>query len=285
MTQERLQQILRELFGEAAGAVEVVAQTDRGAVWAFALSDDYENVLSHWKRLRGALSEYGLWPLLVGSEEKLRQLAGAYTENTDHASHSSGAVMAKGLSLDIDAWLRSHEERESQRQVRQASPECQATLQAARDVDDDFDDFADEDPFADDSQDEWSDAEEPQVLDRSLPEPEAVWLMLVSARHGWEVPAVLYFGGWDVCPAPCVHVALIHHWHQHYGAQLIGLTFNTMSFQVARPPRSREESLPLARQKWHFCWKWIYEGFEDETPSPEQQADELTNRARWSFGW
>jgi hypothetical protein len=322
MNPEPIQQILRDVFGDAAGALEIVAQTDRGPVWAFALRGSYEFAQSSWEPLRKAMTGLELWPLLgnaLGRREDLwspPQFHGGARDSGDPlALLSSDDLLREGLDLDVDEWLRLKDERaaywraehqawlESQGYASQEESSAAQTAIESRNQaiiakmcadgeadEDGWVSFIDEtgahvDALCGERGDDFrsnSETDAPALHPSQMWRPPAsIWLLLVPARHGWEVPATLRFGSWNGCPAPQEHVALMRHWHQGYGAQLVGLTHDTLSFSVARPPQNQEEALPLAHQHFHFC---SGEGWnEDDTP--EMLVDGLVNRRGWWFWW
>jgi hypothetical protein len=265
-------------------------ETDWGQVWAFGLRGDYANAWQSWERLREGLALVQLWPLIAGKrgeEEEVRIFASAYAANIDRATHNIEAVLARGLALGVDALMQQQDEYEAQwraeHEAYQASPQYQVDLQAQREYEA-REALEDEKYFAEyaASQDsEWHE-DEPQVLEAPVPRhlPEEIWFFLVPAREGWEVPAVLCLGDWNACPPPHEHVALIHEWHQKYGAQFKGLSHDTMLFSVARPPQNDEEALLLGRQHLYFC---PIESDEDVTP--EKHAAWLLGRSGWFFWW
>lgn len=303
MTQQRLQQILSELFGEAAGAVKVLAQTDRGPVWAFSLTGDFhfqsawgEGALGVWNRLREALEEAELWPLMAfpkDPEEAVRFYARSHASNIDYTKYDSRAALAEGLAMSLDDWQRWREEAavraDAWWQAHLASPEYQAALQYVIESggfeEDDLGDADQSADYPDDDEDLPQAQDDPQVLaarQSRVPEPrvpEPAWFLLVPARHSWEVPATLSFGAWNACPSPQEHVTAMHGWHQRYGAQLVGLSLDRLAFSVARPPQTYEDALSLARQHRYYC----SEGNED-IPI-EVQAMGLVGRAAWGFWW
>jgi len=73
-------------------------------------------------------------------------------------------------------------------------------------------------------------------------------LALVPAVGGWQVPAVLHYGGWNDYPAPADHAAILRHWERRYGAELVVLTGTTTELAIAQPPLTRADALELARQ-------------------------------------
>src|SRR4051812_14998984 len=72
---------------------------------------------------------------------------------------------------------------------------------------------------------------------------------LVPTVNGCEVPAFLKFGGWNDCPHPHHHVAIMSYWQERYGAEVVGITHDIVEMLVARPPRSRAKALELAGEQ------------------------------------
>jgi hypothetical protein len=112
--------------------------------------------------------------------------------------------------------------------------------------------------------DEWPD--EPRRFDRvRVPtgcaatgcapgeQEEAAVVALVPAAHGWQVPVLLSFGDFNDCPRPSVHGAVLRHWHQRYGLDLVAIASDGMQFVVSRPPRTRREALEFAWEYAGYC--------------------------------
>jgi hypothetical protein len=75
----------------------------------------------------------------------------------------------------------------------------------------------------------------------------------VVARHTWQIPTLLSYGGWNTCPAPAVHGVVLRHWYQIYGAELVGLARDGMELALARPPRTRSDAMALAYEYATYC--------------------------------
>lgn len=327
MTPESLQPILSELFGDAVGAMEVLAQTDRGPLWAFSLTRvvglDWSG-WDGWERLREALAEHEYWPLLVAGWRHPRDVAKCYAHSSrpDPDSpfpfHSARQLLRQGLDLDVDEWLRSKDEKQARfraeheawlRSQGYAGDEEEANALTAKydgiearhrawlasaagaqaQADEDGHSYFDEETnttiwyrWGDYSGTDAAlhEVEIPEFSEIQPPRvPEVAWMILVPARHGWQVPAVLHFGGWNACLAPHIHVALARRWQQKYGAQLDSLSHDMIGFRVPRPLASREEALQLAREHIYFC-----EDITDHS-TLEEHADWLVGRSGWSFWW
>ncbi|HEX4737910.1 MAG TPA: DUF4253 domain-containing protein [Allosphingosinicella sp.] len=92
------------------------------------------------------------------------------------------------------------------------------------------------------------------ILDALTREPlEQAHILLIPAKAGHEVPALLRWGGWNRCPPAEHHVAALRQWHEDYGAELVGLSGDVMELRVARRPQTRDEALHLAREQYLYC--------------------------------
>src|SRR5262249_29167529 len=77
-----------------------------------------------------------------------------------------------------------------------------------------------------------------------------VFVALVPTVIGWQVPAYLRFGGWNSCPAPEHHVAMLKHWRHLYGAEVVGVGGEVLELANARPPADRDVAMRLAREQF-----------------------------------
>jgi hypothetical protein len=134
---------------------------------------------------------------------------------------------------------------------------------------------------------EWPEDNEPSSeiighIDLATHEPfDEVVIALVPAEASWQVPCLLKFGGWNECPRPEEHSAVIRQWEQKYGARIITVSNDTIEMQVAKPPSSREEALDLAREQFVYCPDIVQQG----TQTIEALAATLLNGTVWFFWW
>lgn len=83
----------------------------------------------------------------------------------------------------------------------------------------------------------------------------------VAPTDDWTtIPAYLRWGGWNSCPAPEYHVAALRHWRDRYGAELVGMSFDTIDLRVTTRPKTREEALALAHDYHAYCPDIIGQG-------------------------
>lgn len=95
------------------------------------------------------------------------------------------------------------------------------------------------------------------------------------------VPAYLRWGNWNACPPPEVHVAVHRKWREEYGAQIVGISGDTINMRVSRRPATREEALALAREQFLYCSDLVLQG----TETLEVLAASLMASDWWYFWW
>jgi len=104
----------------------------------------------------------------------------------------------------------------------------------------------------------------------------------IAPTDDWTtIPAYLRWGGWNECPAAEYHVAAMRGWRDRYGAELVGMSDDTINLRVASRPRTREEALALAREHYIYCADIIDQGF----PSYSALAAYLMANDWWYFWW
>ncbi|HZM77050.1 MAG TPA: DUF4253 domain-containing protein [Candidatus Limnocylindrales bacterium] len=94
-------------------------------------------------------------------------------------------------------------------------------------------------------------------FERWTQEPKPVMVVLLPTAHGWEVPRLIGYGGWNRCPPPDMHAAILKRWHNKHGADLVCLTRTGLELGLARPPRTREEALSLAWDYASYCYDGV----------------------------
>ncbi|MBL9096565.1 MAG: DUF4253 domain-containing protein [Alphaproteobacteria bacterium] len=104
----------------------------------------------------------------------------------------------------------------------------------------------------------------------------------VAPTNDWtEIPAYLQWGGWNACPSAEHHVAALRLWRDKYGAELVGISEDTMNLRVARKPKTRDEALALARDHYVYCRDIIDQG----VGTYSALAAELMANDWWYFWW
>ena len=234
--------------GIAAREVEVWFSAEgRDVIW-FLLPG--AKAPAAWDTLRKEAAGLGLWPVVLGPPEE----AAALGEGQDPGNLPS-AVLAEAAKLDAAKVLE-----------RRAGDDPETYAETRGD---------------------WP--EEPEVLEEMTvhldpgsgePFPD-VLMALVPAKHGYEVPAWLSFGGWNDCPAPAEHVAVLRSWNERFGADLAGLSGDTLELRNARVPGDREALLELAREQFRYCADRVQQGYG----TLDALAAGIGGSRAWSFWW
>jgi hypothetical protein len=90
------------------------------------------------------------------------------------------------------------------------------------------------------------------------------------------------FGGWNDAPRPPEQLAMVRHWDQIYGAELISDVMTYYEMIVWSPPTSPEASLRLADEMAWFGEETIL-GYEDLTA--EMRIERVRTSRLWHFWW
>jgi len=103
----------------------------------------------------------------------------------------------------------------------------------------------------------------------------------VDMKHSWQIPVAVNYGGWNECPDSVVQGAMFKRWHERYGAEIRGLSFDTIECHVERPPKSQKEALELAWEQFYFCEDIVTQGVGDIN----SLGATLINSPYWFFWW
>jgi len=108
-----------------------------------------------------------------------------------------------------------------------------------------------------------------------------VHIVLIPTDDWTTIPAHLNWGAWNACPAPEFHVAALRSWRDRYGAELVGLSNDTMDLRVARAPKTRAEAMELAQEQYAYCNDIVDQG----VGTMSALAATLMARSWWYFWW
>lgn len=272
----RLRGVLKQ-HGIDAKRLECFAEAEGKPV--FRLFADGPAAIKLWEKLRRVVAETGYWPLIMGNEFGVWEPSDLATSDKIAASWAkalkretgrsydkklgvTGMILQAGGELDAAAWLKKH---------RLPDPTAE--------------------------EDMWAMLAETAggKLSRSKPNTQFhgvyevvsgkplkhVTVALWPTREGWEVPALMRYGGWNACPMPHVQVALLRRWQEQYDAELVVLANDVLEMRVGRPPKTRAAAMTLAREQYSFCDDIVSQG----TMSLERLADTLQHGTVWYFWW
>jgi hypothetical protein len=120
------------------------------------------------------------------------------------------------------------------------------------------------------------------VRDTLSQEPlEKCELALVPTKAPADCPAYLGFGGWNACPSPEYHVAVMRNWERRFGAVPAVISNDTIELFVSRPPETEEETLGLAAEQYAYCDDIVGQG----TQTVRRLAMEIWQSPQWYFWW
>lgn len=220
---------------------------DSQKVWAVTVEG--HAALGYWQALLSTTPQSGLYPVILGAPEEVEE----DLLDLDTEDFSPSALIAEASIIDPVKWFRARAE-------------------------------SDPDYYDPPRSENIAIAEAPDiytvVCDFESGEPiEEVVLALLPTKCCWEVPAWLGFGGWNDCPTPVEHIAILKHWYDLYGALVTALSRDTLEMTVERPPAS--VPIELATEHFIYCPDLVLQ----DTGSLDVLAAYLKNRRIWHFWW
>nr|WP_319396600.1 DUF4253 domain-containing protein [uncultured Desulfobacter sp.] len=108
-----------------------------------------------------------------------------------------------------------------------------------------------------------------------------VLICKVPTPNSWEVPAYLFYGGWNECPSAEEHVAILKYWNEKFGAEIITVKNDVIECTVSSPPQTRDEAMALANEQFFYCADIVYQG----TDNLANLASILKGGKTWFFWW
>jgi hypothetical protein len=213
------------------------------------------DALSEWQRLRTAGEG---WPVVVGDDAALEMVAEVLGFNSEDGSGSVETILAAADGIDVPKALRRG-----------------------------FEDEYGEDPIEIETG-PWPTPGSIAPLALTVAEdirtgaPLArVHIVLVPTDDPAAVPAFLRWGGWNACPGPEMHVAVLRRWRHAYGAEVVGMSGDVINLKVKRRPASRDEAMALAFEQYLYCPDIVLQG----TNTFEPLAAALMESDWWYFWW
>lgn len=199
----------------------------------------------------------GQYPFLIGDGEELKRLE----EQAEDAERNSAEIIRASLAIDAGAWIA--EQREERRKDAEAW------------------EYSAEPPLG-----EWpikadhgSILLHKDILSGNI-KPK-VYLGLAKLEQPWHLPGVVNIGGWNDCPSAEEHCAVHRSWQERFGAEITGMSGDTVECVVRNPPRDRKAALELAWEQYWYCSDIVDQGCE----SISNLAATLLNSPYWYFWW
>lgn len=244
------------LAGEGIGVSRFVVLDGSGAETIYLLPVPGAAAQRLWQQLRQLASRTGMWPVIVGRQSELDRHSDAIAEERDPE-----VTLRLGAEIDASRWIEEH------------LGEIRRTVE---------DDPEWEMPHGDWPKDMQPDNELSVPLDLLNRRAHAeVYITLLPCKHGWEAPAWLNFGGWNDCPYPEEHVAVLKRWEEVYGAEVACISADTVEMIVSRPPLTRADALALAEEQYAYAADTVDQGFD----TLEALAASLLKGNVWWFWW
>jgi hypothetical protein len=232
--------------GLGPAKLEQSFETPEGPVHTLAVPG--AEAVAAWTKLRAAVGSTKHWPVLLGPRDAVAKLEQSFEgAETDPASK----ILEQAGKLPGPSELLARRRAPGHAYPSSAWPE------GAK-------------PFS-----EWSIPKDGEAAHKE------VLFGLLPTETSWHVPALLRFGGWKECPLPKEHVALLKHWNEKFGAEVAGMTRDTLELQVARPPQDRDAALALAKEHYDYCNEVVGDG----VGSVEALAARLLGGSVWCFWW
>ena len=226
----------------------------------YLVSVPVKDALDAWERLRRFTARSGYFPVILGQDD-----FGDEPEYDGQTPAGADADLAQAALLDVDQWLaerRADQEAEAE--------EAEVSL-PTRDFPGDWDAKA------------AAKRPGPQFLfpKHLAKQSKTAALALVPSRSGYDVPAMLGFGGFNDCPDPAEQSAVLQRWQERYGAQPVFLHVDTLELKITRPPEDRDEAMDLAWEQYIYCTDLVNE----ESGTVAGLAAQLMGAESWFFWW
>lgn len=206
--------------------LEPILRRGEGAGDLLGFMVEPESAVALWERIRGVTDRTGLYPLIiVGIDDLQEQIA---INEEEEPVEGVLAAAAAWTDAEVEAWFS---------RLETEDPEV----------------------FGNPERGEWEGAPQEEFMlpvramhSEDEEAAEDVAIVLIPCAHGWEVPAHVQFGGFNDCPFPAEHAAILRRWHTQYGAEIVTMASDTIEMRVARPPKTREGALALAREQFLY---------------------------------
>lgn len=205
----------------------------------------------------------GKYPFIIGNAEGFQLI-----EDDSFQIPTSSEILEKAKSINLTQWFKKEKKDITE-----------------EDFDDEFGEYIDAAQNSKESTSESDLTFEERLLGHkhilSRVNYKKVYLGIAEIKEPWMLPAYVKYGGWNACPMPEIHCALMKHWQEKYKAEIITMTSDVIECKVDNPPTNEEDSKKLAWEQYLYCPDIVEQG----TGTIERLSDTLIDSDYWYFWW
>lgn len=237
-----------------------------------------EEALAAWKRLQETWRAEGCSAVVLGDREDLTNLleglkkAGLASSILELAAQIKGSDILTQRREDICVEDELDEDGEDEDLDPEVAEQIEEFLEG-EEFQEEMDEFM-EQAEAEDGLTSHLDLESGEYK-------ETVFIAKIPTTKAWEIPAYLQMGGWNDCPMPAEHVAILRHWAETYGFEIFGALGDTLECVIAQAPASDESAASLAQEQYAYAPAIVELGLG----SVEELAQALREAKTWYFWW
>lgn len=270
-----------ELLEEILGRHDIDTTSLKPWNNGYSLVIPCRDAVSTWLKLRSLVPSTGLWPVLSDPQD-LEEIA--YGKTLDQRTVEQ--IIEAAESIEVPEWFRSRQREHLDHLETGLRNEKESCERSGRDAEASFVSWF-EDMIAHEGfpRGPWTEDHGPRELHTYLTQSwrklTELAVVLVPAVESWHVPAHLYLGNWNECPAPEEHVAILEYWYRRHEAEVMTITHDVVETRVGSPPQSRDEALALAKEQYLHCSDIVEQG----TNTIDRLAVELLQSPVWFFWW
>ena len=226
---------------------------------------DGASAVEELNKFRAAWNDGRPCPFIIGDAEELSRVSEA-ASYADDQNQTLIDVVENSKTIECPRWFQDRKEQ---------------SIAESKEYDDEYS-FNESEVFGD-----WP--SQPQVqtsltahTDILTGKPkDKVFIGLSAVDRPWQLPAAVRYGGWNDCPHPAEHCAVLRYWEEKYGAEVVVLSDSVIECIVSKPPLTREEAVELAWQQYWYCPDIVEQGTENVAAL----AASLLKSNYWYFWW
>jgi len=217
------------------------------------LRADGGDVLHLWTELRAIVHLTRLWPVIIGTKDDVDDLKERLSPGYFDEVVTTESILNAAASISPSQWFADRPGNNSYYEIEEGTWTDNALTNNVFIIN----------------------------IDTLLGKPlDEVYMILVPTTEPWEVPAYLRFGWGNENPSPEEHVAVLKHWHDQYGAEVVSLKYAFLELRVTRPPDDRKRSMELAQEQFIYCPDNAH-----ELGDISALGSHLYRSRAWNFWW